>query len=101
MWALKNDKFISFFRTIFRVKIRARCIFNFFMGTVGYCKPVEPNSPIVYSGFTVRAMNKQHCVTACVYLFRFSESIFDEGEDHTYEMEYEQPKNDGYHVQVI
>ncbi|KAM7428020.1 SHC (Src y 2 domain containing) transforming protein [Porites harrisoni] len=31
---------------------------------------------------------------------RFSESIFDEGEDHTYEMEYEQPKNDGYHVQL-
>jgi len=71
------------------------------MGTVGYCKPVEPNSPIVYSGFTVRAMNKQHCVTDCVYLVRFSESIFDEGEDHTYEMEYEQPKNDGCHVQVI
>ena len=71
------------------------------MGTVGYCKPVQPNSPIVYSGFTVRAMNKQHCVTDCVYLVRFSESIFDEGEDHTYEMEYEQPKNDGYHVQVI
>ena len=84
------------------MKIRARCFFNFFfMGIAGYCKPVEPNSPIVYSGFAVRAMNKQHCVTDCVYVVRFSESIFDEGEDHTYEMEYEQPKDDGCHAQVI
>jgi len=30
---------------------------------------------------------------------RFSESIFDESEEHTYEMEYEEPKNDGQHVQ--
>ncbi|XP_078373268.1 SHC-transforming protein 1-like isoform X2 [Oculina patagonica] len=30
---------------------------------------------------------------------RFSETIFEEGEpDHTYEMEYEEPKNDGMHV---
>ena len=48
-------------------------------------------------------MDKQHCVTdcTCVYVARFSESIFDEGEDHTYEMEYEQPKDDGCHAQVI
>lgn len=32
MWALKNDRFISFFCTIFRMKVRARCIFNFFYG---------------------------------------------------------------------
>ena len=30
---------------------------------------------------------------------RFSESIF-ESEEHTYEMEYEQPKDDGKHVKV-
>ena len=35
------------------------------------------------------------------FSLRFSESIFDESEEHTYEMEYEEPKNDGQHVQVL
>lgn len=29
---------------------------------------------------------------------RFSDTLFDESEDHTYEMEYEEPKNDGSHL---
>ena len=32
---------------------------------------------------------------------RFSEAIFEETEDHTYEMEYDEPKDDGQRVQVL
>ena len=34
------------------------------------------------------------------FIIRFSETIFEEGEDHTYEMEYEEPKDDGKHFKV-
>ena len=34
------------------------------------------------------------------FIIRFSETIFEESEDHAYEMEYEEPKNDGMHVKV-
>lgn len=34
------------------------------------------------------------------FIVRFSETIFEESEDHAYEMEYEEPKNDGMHVKV-
>jgi len=37
-------------------------------------------------------------LSTCITV-RFSESIF-ESEEHTYEMEYEQPKDDGQHVKV-
>ena len=33
-----------------------------------------------------------------LFAYRFSDTLFDESEDHTYEMEYEEPKNDGSHV---
>lgn len=35
-----------------------------------------------------------------VFVIRFSETIFEESEDHTYEMEYDEPKNDGDHMKV-
>ena len=34
------------------------------------------------------------------FIIRFSQTIFEESEDHTYEMEYEEPKNDGMHFKV-
>ena len=34
------------------------------------------------------------------FIIRFSETIFEESEDHTYEMEYEEPKNDGGNIKV-
>ena len=34
------------------------------------------------------------------FIIRFSETIFEESEHHTYEMEYEEPKNDGMRVKV-
>ena len=41
---------------------------------------------------------KQFPIIIYYLLFRFSETIFDESEEHTYEMEYEEPKNDGLRV---
>ena len=35
------------------------------------------------------------------FIIRFSATIFEESEDHTYEMEYEEPKNDGMHFKVL
>lgn len=35
-----------------------------------------------------------------VFVTRFSETIFEESEDHTYEMEYDEPKTDGNHMKV-
>lgn len=40
------------------------------------------------------------CHEEYYFTIRFSETIFEDNEDHTYEMEYEEPKNDGMHVKV-
>ena len=61
-------------------------------------KPVEPESRILYCQINSHG---HAIVTVYVHLIRFSESIFDEDGDHTYEMEYEQPRDGGCHAQVM
>ena len=57
-------------------------------------KFILPGNNSVLNANIANGITLSTCMTV-----RFSESIF-ESEEHSYDMEYEQPKDDGQHVKV-